>query len=411
MDNILGSRTRNIVIAVIVLVLVTAMVLFLRSTQKEELKAEFTAAKGIYVGDDVTVLGVPVGKITEIKPHRAGVTVTMELDDDRRLPADAKAAIVSKSLVSVRSIVIGPVYDSGPELKDGDTIPVSRTTVPVEWDEVKDQLVRLTDALGPQGANKNGAATDLVKASAGFLDGKGADIKQTITDLSKAAETLSDNKGDTFATVRNLQVFVSALRSSDAQIRQFESNLATASKVLDRNSDDITSGIESFKKLTTGTKGFFGKQGVQLADTLESLQKVTDLVADNRQSVGDTLQLAPTALSNFYNILDPRITGAAGELALANLGDPAYLVCGALFSLGGSTTDCRNALGPLVQLLKISAPPVGINPTDKTGVGPDLVKTPDEANILGRKGTSASGATSKKSSSATDLLGQLGASR
>ena len=382
--DVFRSRLRTGSAAVVAVILVLAMVVFLRSTDDLELTADFTSAKGIYVGDNVTVLGVPVGKISKIQAKRDRVTITMEIERSQKLPADVKAAVVSKSLVSVRSIVLGPVYSGGPTLPDGANIPVSRTTVPVEFDDVKDQLVRLTEALGPRGANRNGATSDLISASAKFLDGEGADIRQTIADLSTAAQTLADNKGDTFATVRNLEVFVTALRSSDAQVREFETNLAVAARVLDANSKDITAGIQRFKTLTTGTKGFFGKQGAQLADTLHSLQKVTDLVSDNRQSVADTLQLAPTALTNFYNILDPRTTAAAGELALANLGDPAYLVCGGLFALGGSTTDCRNALGPLVEIFKMSAPPLGLNPTVGTQVGPDLVATPDEANILGQ---------------------------
>lgn len=387
-SNVFASRMRTATAAVIVVFLVVAMVVFLHGTQDRRLTADFASAKGIYVGDDVTVLGVPVGKIVKIDAQRDHVSVTMEVKSDRKLPADVKAAIVSKSLVSVRSIVLGPVYSGGPTLPDGADIPISRTTEPVEFDDVKDQLVRLTDALGPKGANKDGATSDLLEASSGFLDGHGADIRQTVADLSAAARTLADNNGSTFATVRNLEVFVKALRNSDAQIRDFESNLAMASSVLDANSGEIAAGIKHFEKLTTGTKGFFKNQGAQLADTLVSLQKVTSLVSENRQSVADTLQLAPTALSNFYNILDPRTTAAAGELALANLGDPAYMICGALFSLGGSTTDCRNALGPLVEVFKLSAPPVGINPTVGSQVGPDLSKTPDEANILGHLGGS-----------------------
>lgn len=387
-SNVFASRMRTATAAVIVFFLVLAMVVFLRGTEDRRVTAEFASAKGIYVGDDVTVLGVPVGKIVKIDAQRDHVAVTMEVKSDQKLPADVKAAIVSKSLVSVRSIVLGPVYSGGPTLADDARIPISRTTEPVEFDDVKDQLVRLTDALGPKGANKDGATADLLEASSGFLDGHGADIRQTVADLSAAARTLADNNGSTFATVRNLEVFVKALRNSDAQIRSFESNLALASDVLDANSGEIAAGIKRFETLTTGTKGFFKNQGAQLADTLHSLQKVTSLVSENRQSVADTLQLAPTALSNFYNILDPRTTAAAGEVALASLGDPAYMICGALFALGGSTTDCRNALGPLVEIFKLSAPPVGINPTVGSQVGPDLVKTPDEANILGNLGGS-----------------------
>lgn len=405
------SRIRTGVAFAIVLLLAAAMIVFLRVTDDRVISANFVEAKGIYVGDNVTVLGVPVGKISHIEAKRDHVTITMEIDRGQKIPSDAKAAVVSKSLVSVRSIVIGPVYDGGPAMADGARIPLSRTTVPVEWDEVKDELVRLTDALGPSGANKDGATSDLITASSRFLDGKGSDISQAIKDLSKATSTLADNKGNTFATVRNLEIFVTALRSSDAQVREFEQNLARASRVLDANSESITYGIKNFKKLTTGTGGFFAEQGTQLAESLESLQKVTDLLADNRQSIADLLQLAPTALSNFYNILDPRDSAASGELALTSLGDPAYAICGGLLALGGDQTDCRDALGPIVQLFKLSAPPVGVNVLASNSVGKDLVSTPQEANILGSSAPKSNASAKGSADDQADLLAQLGESR
>lgn len=374
----------------VVLLLVTAVVIFLRATDDQEIKAQFTEVKGVYVGDDVTVLGVPVGKITEIDPGRDSVEVTMEIERGQKIPADAKAGIVSKSLVSVRSIVIGPAFSGGRTLADGATIPISRTTVPVEFDEVKDELVELTDALGPEGANKDGATSELISSSSSFLEGRGADINQTIKDLSTATETLADNKGDTFATVRNLQVFVAALRSSDASIRSFESNLAEASEVLDANSAQIDYGIRQFKTLLTEQGTFFRDQGGDLVKAADAVERITDVVSNNRQSVADLLQIAPTAVSNFYNILDPRDSAAAGEVALAYGGDPAYLLCGAVASLsppGDASKNCRNALGPLVQVLKVTAPPIGAAPLENTGVGPDLVTTPEEANILGKGGS------------------------
>ena len=365
------DRVRRGVVLAVVVTLVAAAFLALQSAQKQTITAYFTETKGIYVGDDVTVLGVPVGKVAEITPERDRVRVELEIDGDTKIPAEARAAIVTKSLVSVRSIVVGPAYESGEVLADGGEIPVSRTTVPVEFDEVKDELVRLTQALGPQGANSEGAASDLVTATATFLDGQGGDIRTTIENLATASTTLAENQGDLFGTVRNLDVFVTALEDSDQLVRDFETSLAGASSVLAENQGNISRAIDEFASLTTTTKDLFEDNGQILAQTLTSLESTTSLLAENRQSVADLLQVAPTALSNLHNIFDPRVPAITGELGITNFGDPAYLICGGLFALGGSTTDCRSAIAPLAQLLKISAPPVGVNPLSNGSVGPD----------------------------------------
>ncbi len=365
------DRLRKGVVIAVVATLLVAAALMLQSAGKQTITAYFTETKGIYVGDDVTVLGVPVGKVAEITPERDHVRVELEIDGDTKIPAEARAAIITKSLVSVRSIVVGPAYESGAVLDDGGEIPLSRTTVPVEFDEVKDELVRLTAALGPQGANSEGAASELLAATATFLDGQGTDIRTTIENLSTASTTLAENQGDLFGTVRNLDVFVTALEGSDQLVRDFETSLAGASTVLAENQDNISRALDEFAALTTGTKDLFEDNGEILAQTLTSLQSTTSLLAENRQSVANILQAAPTVLSNFYNIMDPRVPGVTGALGITNFGDPAYLICGGLFALGGSTTDCRAAIAPLAQLLKISAPPVGINPLSNSSVGPD----------------------------------------
>ena len=65
------------------------------------------------------------------------------------VPADVRAAILSPSLVSARAIQLVPAYSGGPKLAAGATIPQDRTAVPVEWDDFRQQLEKLTDSLQP----------------------------------------------------------------------------------------------------------------------------------------------------------------------------------------------------------------------------------------------------------------------
>src|SRR5690606_10176668 len=151
---------------------------------------EFEQTKGLYEGDDVTILGVTVGHVVEVRPGPESVEVDIEVEG-HRLPADVRAVLVAPSLVSARRIAVAPVYSGGATLDDGATVPIARTAIPVEWDDVKKQLVRLTDALGTEGANKDGSLSDLLDVSARNLKGNGAAIGSTISSLSKAMQTLS----------------------------------------------------------------------------------------------------------------------------------------------------------------------------------------------------------------------------
>ena len=78
---------------------------------------------GLFVGNDVGVLGVPVGKVTSIKPEGTHVRVTMSIDSDQPVPADAGAVVVARSVATDRYVELTPVYHSGPRMKDGAVIP------------------------------------------------------------------------------------------------------------------------------------------------------------------------------------------------------------------------------------------------------------------------------------------------
>src|SRR3546814_17113650 len=87
--------------------------------QSRTFHAHFTEVKGLNVGDSVDMLGVRVGKVTEIDPQPTRVRVTFEVDRGQKIPAGAKAVLVSPSLVSVRHLALSPVYSGGPVLEDG----------------------------------------------------------------------------------------------------------------------------------------------------------------------------------------------------------------------------------------------------------------------------------------------------
>ena len=150
--------------------------------------ALFTTATGIYPGDHVRVAGVKVGKIIAIKPEGTRAEVTLTVDHDVPIPADAKAVIVAQNLISARYVQLAPPYQStGPTLPDGATIPHC-TAVPVEWDALKDQLImRLVTDLGPNGLAATPSVAKFIDTAATAMDGNGDKLRQALSQLSRWA--------------------------------------------------------------------------------------------------------------------------------------------------------------------------------------------------------------------------------
>ena len=139
--------------------------------------AYFKATSGMFVGDPVKIIGVEVGKVSSITPRTGDVRVRFTVDSSRTLPKNASAYIVADSLVGGRFIQVTPVYHGGDKLGDGGQIPMERTAIPVEWDQVKTELDKLANNFGPTVDDDKGSLARTVDTLGRNLDGTGAELK------------------------------------------------------------------------------------------------------------------------------------------------------------------------------------------------------------------------------------------
>jgi len=355
------------VLVVVVAVLAAASYLLLPGPKKNTVVAYFTSTAGIYSGDDVKVLGVKVGSIDSITPEGERSRVTLSFAADQPVPVDAKALIVSQSLVSSRFIQLAPVYTGGPKMGDHAVIDEKRTAVPVEWDQIKDQLGKLATALGPSGADKNGALGNVVNSAAAALQGNGQTLHDTLTQLSQAIKTLSDGRVDLFGTIRNLQVFVSALSASDNQLVEFGGRLASVSDVLAKNSTSLGNALSSLDVAVAEVERFVRENRDGLRTSVQNLADVTQVLADKQPQLEQVLHSAPTALANFFNIYQPANNALTATLAISNFQNPINFICGAIAGIGDQGAEqgaklCAQYLGPFLNTLKFNYPALGINP-------------------------------------------------
>ncbi len=137
--------------------------------------ARFARAFQLFPGVRVTVLGVPVGRVTSVRPAAGHVDVTFEITDDTvKLPADARATVLPESLLGERYLQIWPTYTGGPQLHPGGDIPLSRTYVPAEGDEFLRAVNRYFGHI------RSKTLTGFFATAAHVLKGRGAEINHLI---------------------------------------------------------------------------------------------------------------------------------------------------------------------------------------------------------------------------------------
>ncbi|MET7883034.1 MCE family protein [Streptomyces avermitilis] len=336
-------KRRVAVVTALALVATLTYVLWPRS-ESVHVTAYFPRTVGIYPGSDVRVLGVRIGEVEKITPEGDRVRVELKYDEGRRVPADSKAAIINSSVVSDRYVQLLPVYRKGPVLRNGAVIPETRTAVPVELDRVFGSLHTTADALGPQGANKDGSLSRLLGVSADNLDGQGENLNQTVEDLSQAVTTLSDGRKDLFGTVRNLQVFTAALSADDKSVRSFNTGLAEVAGQLAGERKDLADALKNLGTALGDVSAFVKNNKKSLNSNVKGLSKVTKVLVTQRAALAELLDVAPTGLSNLNNAYNP----SAGTLDTRNNAqqaqDPAALLCSVLKTTGdegGKNPDCK----------------------------------------------------------------------
>ncbi|TWH09841.1 phospholipid/cholesterol/gamma-HCH transport system substrate-binding protein [Rhodococcus rhodochrous J45] len=350
----------------------------------DEYAAEFTSSRGLYVGDDVRIMGVEVGRVTKIEPRGDRVLVRFDIDSERRIPADAQAAIVAPTLVSARFVQLTPPHTGGPELPVGATIPVERTAVPVEWDEITEQLTRLTTELGPDDTDPQGALGEVLDVAAANAEGHGPALRDSLQQLATAMRTISDGRHDLFGTLGNLQVFVEALSMSGDQIVSFHDRLASVTEILDANRDDMGAALAGLDAVLVDVERFVRDNRERVDTTVDRTAALTETLAAQRDGIAQVLHVAPTALSNLQGIYQPAHNTVVSALSLTNFANPAQFVCSALAAaeqVDAHTASelCVQYLGPILPLLAMDYPPVRINPTRGVGALPDqLVYTEPE---------------------------------
>ena len=364
------SRNTKLGVAVVlVLTLLAGVAVLMRSggpMNRVNVVAYFDNSNMVFVGDDVRILGVPVGRIEKIEPEPQRAKITFWYNGKYKVPADAKAAILSPALVTGRSIQLTPVYSGGPIMDDGTVIPQERTAVPVEWDDFRQQLERIAENLQPTEPGGVSTLGSLVNTTADNLRGQGANIRDTLIKLSQAFSALGDHSTDIFSTVKNLSILVSALQDSTDLLRQLNQNLANVTGLLADDPGEVGSAVSDLNSAVGEVQSFVAENREALGTTSDKLAGVTQALNDSLGDLKQLLHVAPNTLQNYVNIYQPAQGAATSVLAIANFQNPVSFICGAVQAasrLGAeqSAKLCTQYLAPIVKNRQYNFLPLGQN--------------------------------------------------
>ena len=334
-----------IIPVVVVALLVAAGFTFLGGEERKTLTAHFPRTVSLYEGSDVRVLGVAVGTVETVTPSGTDVVVTISYDESVKIPSDAKAVIISPSVVGDRYVQLTPAYTGGDVLGDDATMEVEQTAVPLELDQIYDNLDKLNVALGPNGANREGALSDLLEVTADNFGGQGEQFHQTIRDFADFSQTLSDNRTEFFDSTRALQGFISTLAENDQTVRRFNDSMADVSTLLEGEKEELAAALRNLSVALGEVSTFVRDNRAALGRNIKGLNRFAGVLAKQRKALDEILTAAPLALNNLALTYNPQ----AGTLdTRSNIGqttrqleaDPAAFLCSIFDQADDSGTSC-----------------------------------------------------------------------
>ncbi|MEV0746453.1 MCE family protein [Streptomyces sp. NPDC050273] len=308
----------------VVAVAATTGVMAMEEEGTTTVTAYFDRATGVYAGSDLRILGVRVGTVESVEPRGKDVKVVLRVDKDIQVPKDVHAVVVAPSLVADRYVQLAPAYTGGAVLADGAELPAEKNATPVEVDQLYESITELSAALGPDGANAEGAFAGLLDTGAKNLKGNGKDIGDSIEQFGKATKTLDRSSGNLFDTLAYLQTFTTMLKDNDSNVRTAEDQLNSVTGFLADDKKNLGAALKELGTALGQVKTFIKDNRGALEENVDALVPITQTLVDQRASLAESLDTLPLSAGNVLNAYDPanRTLNGRTDLNELSMGGP-----------------------------------------------------------------------------------------
>ncbi|MGN6472444.1 MAG: MCE family protein [Mycobacteriales bacterium] len=296
---------RAAVVAVVAAIAASATLLIVNGVsggKRIHITAYFTESNGIYAGNHVDILGLPVGRVASVTPEPQRVKVVLSLPAGTKIPLGAQAYIVPPSVISDRYVGLSPAWNGGPTMPDGYVLPTSRTHEPAEFDQLVGSLTTLFNALGPHEAGAKGAVGRLISVLAANLDGNGANLRRSIEGLSNATGALTADGGAFADVIKNLDALSGNLAARTGRISSFESDLAVASGELAKERSDITAVVGNLSTGLLALASFVRAHRASLHGDVHDLAVTTSVLLRHQRALIETLDNLPLGAQNLARV-------------------------------------------------------------------------------------------------------------
>lgn len=314
-----------------------------------EVQAEFRRTFNLFPQSPVRVLGVKVGQVVslETSPGSDVVTVTMEVDEDVQLSDDSSAVILTASLLGERYVQLVD-GDGETAIAEGALIPLDRTQVPFEFDEV---LNGLNDFVGGLEEDEVGR---LVTNLADLLEGNGAQLGETIDAASGAVAALKENDEELIELAGAVADLNETLATRDQELAVLLDDWISVTNTLTSESTDLDGALDNLVVLTREIAELMLDHREELSADVDTLTRVGRTLDRNLDYVSSSMLYAAELFRHADRVVDHEsnmlpLVNHTEELVTSIEESLLNRLEGLCLGAGGSEDDC--SLDALSDLL------------------------------------------------------------
>jgi phospholipid/cholesterol/gamma-HCH transport system substrate-binding protein len=254
------------------------------------IQAEMPDVDNIEPNSRVRVGDVNVGHVRRIERQGWHALVTMELNGDVELPANATATLGQTSLLGSLHIELAPSTGVAPEgkLKDGSRIPLSSSRA---YPNTEQTLAAVATLLNGGGI---GEIQDITEALSTAFTGRENDLRSLISQLDVAIGHLDDQKQDIIAATESLNNLVGQFAAQKPVVDKALRTIPDALAVLRDQRANLAEALVQLGKFSALAADSVNQTKEALVQELQDLGVVLQELANAGPALTRALSFLPT---------------------------------------------------------------------------------------------------------------------
>ncbi|NMN97438.1 MCE family protein [Antrihabitans stalactiti] len=278
--------------------------------------AELSDTIGLYVGNNVSLLGIDIGAVDAITPLGDRMRVDFHIDADIAVPADVGAVTVASSIVTDRRLELTQAYTDGPKYDTSHCIPLERTRTPKGISEAFDAIDTLaSDLLGGHGEPMGDSASaavlgETVDTAARVLEGTGPQINQAIKQASAMIGDPASRDSVMRRMIDNVDSLTSMFVTNFADFQTTLDNITETMKTVEGFAREFATAVDIAVDFLPVIVRNFRKYQNQVFGLLDQAVPITHAILSRAGDIKDILDQLPKVTGGLSALLNPGL-GAA----------------------------------------------------------------------------------------------------